>query len=114
MVVMGDGIAHDMLTFLVTLIRGGRGYWRHHVTDGGSKDVPLAQELNEITPAITIANLGTSDSGTGPSIKFGCNGVADTLLLAGASATFRWKNPRVLRLTINDLGNAGVGVLVYG
>ena len=102
-----DGIAYDMLRFLIALERGGKGFAVTHTTKGNSIDVPILATFNYLCPSITLVNHGSV------SVNWGYNS-ANQELEAGSSITLQWKNPVANALVINDLGNAGVVIGING
>lgn len=94
------GIAEDIIAgALERFLAGGMGYSVHLTTTGTNTDTKVASDVNRILPALTIINQGSN------SIKIGYQ-TALVSLAAGASYTFRWKNPARSKIVFNDGGNA--------
>lgn len=97
------GIASDIFGYFLSLIAGGAGVKAHYPTTGTNLPVKVLPDTNYILPSFTVLNSGSN------TIYLGYGGNADTNgfpLVAGASYTWRWKNPVKLGLCFIDNSSA--------
>jgi hypothetical protein len=95
------GISGDVLRGQWSMVNGGKAVDQQITTSGDSQPHPVLPNTDFIVPAFTILNSNATAS-----IKWGINGNANHVLLAGASITYKKKNPVLNSFVVADTGTA--------